>query len=541
VQLRRYGTVVSAVLLSVATLTVASGVSVARASSPRAAAVLPHWGNSPPPAIDRQGPDPEHPGPSGGSTPHLVGGHATTTSTNWAGQFQTGTTFTEVTARWTVPSVVPSESEQAASTWVGVDGFDNADLIQTGTTEQTSGGGTSYFAWYEVLPAASIPIGAVDPGDQMSAVIEEVAVGTWYLSISDVTAGESSSGDLSYGGPADSVEWIQEDPSTDLQGDLYPLADFGSVTFYGQTFAGSDTAATDTNNIDMVNSGGATVAYVSASSAGESTVRYGAPPAPPTPAPTPTPPTPVSSGYDLVGDDGGVFVFGGGFYGSLPGLGVHVADIVGIVPSSDERGYFLVGADGGVFSFGDTTYEGSLPGLGVHVDDIAGIVPTSDDKGYFLVGRDGGVFAFGDAPFENSLPGLGIHVDDIVGIAATASDLGYWVVGSNGSVYSLGDAPYLGAAGPDTVAIAATSDGGGYWVVSGNGTVYNFGDARNFASVPDDAVVNNVIGIVPSSDNLGYNIFGSDGGVFSFGDAVYRGSLPFLGVDVDDIVGAVPT
>ena len=63
------------------------------------------------------------------------------------------------------------------------------------------------------------------------------------------------------------------------------------------------------------------------------------------------------SGYDLVGSDGGVFVFptgqSGGFYGSLPGLHVSVDDIVGMVPTADDQGYFLVGSDGGVFAFGE--------------------------------------------------------------------------------------------------------------------------------------------------------------------------------------------
>ena len=112
------------------------------------------------------------------------------------------------------------------------------------------------------------------------------------------------------------------------------------------------------------------------------------------------------NGYDLVGSDGGVFVFGNApFENSLPGLGVHVNNIVGIVPTSNDQGYFLVGSDGGVFAFGNAPFENSLPGLGVHVNNIVGIVPTSNDQGYFLVGSDGGVFAFGNAPFENSLPG----------------------------------------------------------------------------------------------------------------------------------------
>ncbi|HLG67473.1 MAG TPA: IPT/TIG domain-containing protein [Acidimicrobiales bacterium] len=174
--------------------------------------------------------------------------------------------------------------------------------------------------------------------------------------------------------------------------------------------------------------------------------------------------TPVN-GYDMVGSDGGVFVFpppnapGQGFFGSLPGLGIHVNDIVGIVATPSNKGYWLVSAAGAVYAFGDATYSGrvssppspivaiagnpsgtgywlvaangkvygfggaasfgDLPSLGVNVADIVGMVPTSDGKGYLLVGADGGLFAFGDAVFLGSLPGLGVHVSDVVGAVPT--------------------------------------------------------------------------------------------------------------------------
>ena len=257
-----------------------------------------------------------------------------------------------------------------------------------------------------------------------------------------------------------------------------------------------------------------------------------------------------SSGYDLVGRDGGVFVFPtnqpGGFYGSLPGLGVHVNDIEGMVPSPDDRGYFLVGQDGGVFAFGDAPFLGSLPGLRVHVDDIKGIVPTNDNRGYFLVGQDGGVFAFGDAPFLGSLPGRGIHIDNVIGIAATPSDQGYWVVAANGTVYAFGNAPAFGSAtgtSSPVAGIASTPDGGGYWIVTQNGNVFGFGDARLFGTLPGLGVKPShpVIGLVPTADDNGYWLIGGDGGIFAFGDAPFVGSLPGLGVHVTDIVGAVPT
>ena len=64
---------------------------------------------------------------------------------------------------------------------------------------------------------------------------------------------------------------------------------------------------------------------------------------------------------------------------------------------------------------------GSLPGLGVNVNNIVGIVPTSDNAGYWMVGSDGGVFGFGDAGFVGSLPGMGVHVNNIVGFASAAT------------------------------------------------------------------------------------------------------------------------
>jgi hypothetical protein len=256
------------------------------------------------------------------------------------------------------------------------------------------------------------------------------------------------------------------------------------------------------------------------------------------------------SGYDLVGHDGGVFVFptgqAGGFYGSLPGLGVQVTNIVGMVPTANDAGYFLVGSDGGVFAFGNAPFENSLPGIGVHVSNIVGIVPTSNDQGYFLVGSDGGVFTFGNAPFLGSLPSIGVNVTNIIGIAANPSDTGYWLVAANGTVYSFGTATNFGSVtgtSSPVCAIESTPDGGGYWIVAQNGAVYTFGDAGAFGNLPALGVspAHPIIGLVPTSDDSGYWLIGSDGGIFAFGDAPFVGSLPGLGVSVTDIVGAVPT
>jgi hypothetical protein len=48
---------------------------------------------------------------------------------------------------------------------------------------------------------------------------------------------------------------------------------------------------------------------------------------------------------------------------------------VAVASTPDGRGYWLVAKDGTVFAFGDARIQGSLPGFGVHVSDIVGIVP----------------------------------------------------------------------------------------------------------------------------------------------------------------------
>ena len=78
--------------------------------------------------------------------------------------------------------------------------------------------------------------------------------------------------------------------------------------------------------------------------------------------------------------------------GSLPGLGVHVDNIVGMAVTPDGNGYWLVGSDGGVFAFGDATFMGSMGGRLLNAPVVA-IASTPDGKGYWLVASDGGVFA----------------------------------------------------------------------------------------------------------------------------------------------------
>jgi hypothetical protein len=159
-------------------------------------------------------------------------------ASNWSGYAETGT-FTGVTSTWTVPAVAPSSSPTYSSAWIGVDGFNNSNLIQTGTEEDYYNGAAHYNAWWEILPASETALPgsfAVAPGDRMKASIYETSIlsggggpgggpggpghkaggGTsqhiWVITIGDTTRGWSFSTNQAYNGPGTSAEWVMEAP-----------------------------------------------------------------------------------------------------------------------------------------------------------------------------------------------------------------------------------------------------------------------------------------------------------------------------------------
>ncbi len=93
-------------------------------------------------------------------------------SSNWSGYAKTGT-FTRATGSWVVPAAGPTHNATYSSAWVGIDGFNNGSLIQTGTESDYYNGSAHYAAWWEILPAAEtvIPSITVHAGDHMSASV----------------------------------------------------------------------------------------------------------------------------------------------------------------------------------------------------------------------------------------------------------------------------------------------------------------------------------------------------------------------------------
>jgi hypothetical protein len=211
-------------------------------------------------------------------------------STNWSGYvLPTVAPVTLAAGEWTVPTLnCASTPNGSSSTWVGTGGAggDSGALLQTGISENCSGGVQENSAFWEIVPAtpnvsetyADFPVNA---GDSMTGSVGYVN-GQWVALIEDLNSGLSgifvageawevvstSSGAIvggvqgiatgySYSGGY-SAEWIQEDATDANTGSLFPFADYGSVTFTqlkilptGYTLPDSDAVELTSNGIPI--------------------------------------------------------------------------------------------------------------------------------------------------------------------------------------------------------------------------------------------------------------------------------------------------
>jgi hypothetical protein len=180
------------------------------------------------------------PGP-GGPVPNTAAGMASgaavnpvVISNNWSGYAAQGSTYTSVSSNWVEPAATcTSSTTQVAGFWVGLDGYGNSTVEQTGTAMECSGGSPVYWAWYEMYPAGSVNIAhPVVPGDVMSASVNATSPTTFVISISDATQGWNfATTQTAATAPArSSAEVITEAPCC-VSGSAYPLADFTKVSY----------------------------------------------------------------------------------------------------------------------------------------------------------------------------------------------------------------------------------------------------------------------------------------------------------------------
>jgi hypothetical protein len=517
-------------------------------------------------------------------SPHSTGATGVTNtvdSYNWSGYADTGPVFTAISAQWVVPTVQASQTAQYSSTWIGIDGFTNGDnsLIQTGTAQETSGGETDYYDWYEILPAGAIPISTVSPGDHMGASVYELVPGTWMISITDNTSGSVFTQPFAYSAADSSAEWIEEAPTLNAN-QQSTLADFGSASFSNMADTNSNPSSVTPTSLDMINRAGDTIASPGSIANNAFTVTYSGPlPAPPVVEPTTTTvsvsPSSSTSGKavtysaTVTSTDGtptgtvtftsgattlcttGALVSGSascrtstapegthivtGAYSGSPGFAASSGTAT-LVVSAPPHGYWLVGSDGGIFAYGAAQFYGSTGAMTLQ-RPVVGITPTAADGGYWLVASDGGIFTFGNAYFYGSVPGLGLAPAGsrdpkrlnapIVGMVPSTDGAGYFMVASDGGVFAFGDAkfegscPGIGGCSGAAVAVMPDVSGNGYWLVTATGHVYAFGDAVNYGAPGPQAVP--VTAAVRTQDGAGYWLLFANGVVAPYGDAANLG------------------
>ena len=183
-------------------------------------------------------------------------------SSNWSGYVAAApdgaaTTFSDVTGTWIQPKATCGAGRvDAAAFWVGLGGNDASSpaLEQLGTSVSCDGNTNTptYEAWWEIVPAAAVPIPLkIRPGDRINAAVL-VNGQTVTMSLKDLTRHTRFSKTMTLTQPLDvsSAEWIAEAPSNCTPSGHcrpVPLTRFGNVTFTNAAAIGNTHPGTITD------------------------------------------------------------------------------------------------------------------------------------------------------------------------------------------------------------------------------------------------------------------------------------------------------
>jgi hypothetical protein len=190
-------------------------------------------------------------------------GLASDVSANWAGYVVSGadTSYTSVTGTWKQPKVTCGADDAGAASafWVGLGGYASSSqaLEQIGTSADCgSTGQPSYYAWYELVPDASVTISklTVRPGDLITTSVNMVNGGaSVMLQVKNRTRHRTFTTTLPFANAdLSSAEWVAEAPAGCDQDRCrqLSLSDFGSVQFTKLAALGNSAGGTLTSNPD---------------------------------------------------------------------------------------------------------------------------------------------------------------------------------------------------------------------------------------------------------------------------------------------------
>jgi Peptidase A4 family len=168
-----------------------------------------------------------------GTTPQLIDGHLISYG-NWGGYVVTGANDSVKTtsATWT-QTAVSCPSGDDSSPWIGIDGFNDNTVEQTGTDGDCNGSKPSYYAWYEMYPRNTVVINEpISPGDQFTGTVTFNGGKSYTLTLANVTDGWTYTTTQTLKSDDNSAEAV-------LEQDGPSLADFGTLPFSDFTVNGS--------------------------------------------------------------------------------------------------------------------------------------------------------------------------------------------------------------------------------------------------------------------------------------------------------------
>ena len=186
---------------------------------------------------------------------------STATSETWFGYAADAGGYTSVESTWVVPTVDCSKGAGELALWVGLDGWTNNDVEQTGTEAYCSiFGQASYSAWWETYPtnATQTYSDTVDPGDTVTAKVTFEGSDKYELYLTDQTQGwtEDNVQQAASGAANLSAEVIGETPDI-IPGYLFfNLPDFGTTTFTNSQVDGQPIGDANPFSINLVRSSG---------------------------------------------------------------------------------------------------------------------------------------------------------------------------------------------------------------------------------------------------------------------------------------------
>jgi hypothetical protein len=502
----------------------------------------PKWGHPTSLAVN---PDFNHPVPGHDQTARTAGPEANDVlSSNWAGLVENDATpYSAISANWTVPTVQTTPAG-TSSTWIGIDGYKNQNLIQTGTEQDTWEGFPDYYAWYELLPGAEINIGVVKPGDSMSAHIfkDATPANTWTIDISDLSVtGDSFSKNFSYTTPETSAEWIEE--MTSIIPNQPPLANFGTANFSDLSYTSSNPTGNVSTFISIEDSSNSIIAYPVQTDPTDLTVHYGAPPA--TDTMITASPSPVVSGTSVTyaatvtsgqGPPAGSVVFSAGSTTLCTAPLTNGAGNCSTNAAPVGNNITITGQyqdDGAGFAASTGTAKLTVtppPSTTTTITASSGTVQSGTSVTYSATVTTNAVGTpTGSVSFSTGSTSL---CTATVSNGSGQCSSGAAPVGSDVISGQYQGKSFASSTGTTTLVVnAPPSPPHGYWLVGSDGGIFSFGSAQFYGSTGSLRLQRPVVGIVPTTDRYGYWLDASDGGIFAFGDAGFHGSLPGLGLN----------